>query len=76
MKSRGPHPVHEGGRCAYPPGRTPCLVGPLMPTDVHLDSIYSLSGRKKFGEKKIQGEGFITFYDTEPPPSPKLSREG
>ena len=27
------------------------------------------------GEKN-QREGFITFYDTEPPPSPNLSREG
>ena len=27
------------------------------------------------GEKN-QREGFIAFYDTEPPPSPKLSREG
>ena len=25
----GPHPVHEGGGRAYPPGRAPCLVGPL-----------------------------------------------
>ena len=27
------------------------------------------------GEKN-QGESFIAFYDTEPPPSPNLSREG
>ena len=27
------------------------------------------------GEKN-QREGFIAFYDTEPPPSPNLSREG
>ena len=26
--------------------------------------------------EKSQREGFIAFYDTEPPPSPKLSREG
>ena len=29
-----------------------------------------------FRGEKNQGEGFIAFYDTEPPPSPKLSREG
>ena len=27
-------------------------------------------------EKKNQREGFIAFYDTEPPPSPVLPREG
>ena len=27
-------------------------------------------------EEKNRREGFIAFYDTEPPPSPKLSREG
>ena len=27
-------------------------------------------------EEKNQGESFIAFYDTEPPPSPNLSREG
>ena len=26
--------------------------------------------------EKIRREGFIAFYDTEPPPSPNLSREG
>jgi hypothetical protein len=29
-----------------------------------------------FGDKKNKREGFIAFYDTEPPPSPKLSQEG
>ena len=29
-----------------------------------------------FWEKKNQREGFITFYDTEPPPPPVLPREG
>ena len=27
--SGGPHPVHEGGGAPYPPGRAPCLMGPL-----------------------------------------------
>ena len=30
IKARGPHPVHEGGGAPPPPGRAPCLVGPLM----------------------------------------------
>ena len=29
-----------------------------------------------FRGEKNQGEGFIAFYDTDPPPSPKLSLEG
>ena len=29
-----------------------------------------------FGEEKNQREEIIAFYDTEPPPSPNLSREG
>ena len=29
-----------------------------------------------FPGEKNQREGFITFYDTEPPPSPNLPREG
>ena len=65
--SRGPHPVHEGGGMPTPLDVPPCHVSPLMLQHIHLDSIYSLSGRKN------QREGVITFYDTEPPPSPKLS---
>ena len=60
----GPHPVHEGG------GAPPASWAPWCSTDLNSNSIYSRSGRKN------QGEGFITFYDTEPSPSPNLSREG
>ena len=52
-------------------GAPPDLVGPL---DLHRPQlqlhIFS------FEEKKNQREGFITFYDMEPPPSPVLPREG
>ena len=30
----------------------------------------------EFRGEKNQGEEIIAFYDTEPPPSPKTSREG
>ena len=62
--SGGPHPVHEGG------GTPSILVAPL---DLHRPQlqlhIFTL------GEKKIR-EKDIAFYDTEPPPSPVLPREG
>ena len=70
MKTRGPPPVHEGGGAPAPLGRAPYLVAPWSSSDLDSNSIYLLSGRKN------QGEGFIVFYDTEPPPSPKTSREG
>ena len=63
--SGGPPPVHEGGR------RAPCLVGPLLLHRPQLQLHIFV-----FGEKNNQGEGFIAFYDTGPPPSPKTSREG
>ena len=61
----GPHPSHEGG------GAPPYLVGPLELLRPQLQ-LYIFA----FGEKKNQRGGFIAFYDTEPPPSPNLSREG
>ena len=64
MKTRGPHPSHEGG------GRAPYLVGPLELLRPQLQ-LYIFA----FGEKKNQREGFIAFYDTKPPPSPVLPRE-
>ena len=70
MKARGPPPVHEGGG-ACPLGRAPYLMGPLELLRLQ-PQLYILC----FGEKKNQGEEIIMFYDTEPPPSPKTSREG
>ena len=51
-------------------GALPASWAPWRSTDLNSNSIYSCSGRKK------QREGFIVFYDTEPPPSPNLSWEG
>ena len=70
MKTRGPHPSHEGGGAPAPLGRAPYLVGPLELLRPQLQ-LYIFA----FGEKN-KGEGFITFYNTEPLPSPKISREG
>ena len=62
----GPHPSHEAG------GRAPpSSWAPWKPSDANPNSIYSLSERKKNKREEI-----IAFYDTEPPPSPKTSREG
>ena len=59
-------------RGAPPPcrARPPISWAPWTSTDLNSNSIYSRSGVKK------QRESFIAFYDTEPPPSPNLSREG
>ena len=62
--SGGPHPVHEGGGAPLP----------LGPPDAPLTSTPTPYIHVR-GEKN-QREGFITFYNTEPPPSPNLSREG
>ena len=68
MKTRGPHPSHEGG--GAPLGRAPYLMGPWMPSDANSNSIYLLSERKNHREE------IIAFYDMEQPPSPNLSRDG
>ena len=55
-----------------PPYRArPLSRGPPGPPPTSTPSLY-IHVR---GEKN-QREGFIAFYDTEPPPSPNLSREG
>ena len=51
-------------------GAPPASWAPWDSTNLNSNSIYSCSGRKN------QREGFIAFYDTESPPSPKLSQEG
>ena len=62
--SEGGPPGHEGGRAP------PTSWAPWMPSDAKSNSIYLLS------ERKNQREEIIAFYDMEPPPSPKTSREG
>ena len=68
--SGGPHPVHEGGGAPTPLGTPPASWAPWNSTDLNSNSIYSCSGRKN------QREGFVAFYDTEPPPSPNFPQEG
>ena len=66
--TRGPHPVHETGGRAPSPGCAPLSHGPPGPPPTSTPTPY-IHVR---GEKN-QREGFIAFYDTEPPPSPKTS---
>ena len=68
MKTRGPTPCSRGWG-APPWARPPTSWAPWWPSDANSNSIYWLSRRKN------QRESFIAFYDTEPPPSPNLSRE-
>ena len=42
----GPHPGHEGGGRALPPGRAPCLVGPLLALRCPSSAIWSLSSEE------------------------------
>ena len=67
---RGPHPVHEGGGAPTPWARSQ----PRGPPDA--PPTYNLTPYIHFRGEKTGRDGFIAFYDTEPPPSPKLSREG
>ena len=65
----GPHPVHEGG--APPLGRAPLPRGPPGCPPTPTPTLYIC-----FRREKNRREEIIAFYDTEPPPSPNLSREG
>ena len=69
MKTRGPTPFSRGwGR---PPRARPLPRGPPGNPPTPTPTLYIC-----FRGEKNQREGFIAFYDTEPPPSPNLSREG
>ena len=65
INARGPQAVHKIG------GRDLLSRGPPGPPPTSTPTPY-IHVR---GEKN-QRESFIAFYDTEPPPSPNLSREG
>ena len=65
MKARGPTTSPRGWGARPLPRGPPCCL-----SDSNSNSIYCVSGRKN------QREEIIAFYDTEPPPSPKTSREG
>ena len=47
----GPPPVHEGGGTPAPPGRTPCLVGPLVLHRPQLQLHIFVFREKKIREK-------------------------
>ena len=66
-----PPPVHEGWGRACPPRARPLPRGPPRAPGTPTPTLYIL-----FRGEKNQREEFIVFYDTEPPPSPKTSREG
>ena len=60
--------TRQGG--APPIGRATLPRGPLGAPPTSTPTLYIC-----FRGEKNQREGFIAFYDTEPPPSPNLSRE-
>ena len=64
--------IHQGAhRLSTRQGaHLPISWAPWTSTDPNSNSISTYSGRKN------QGEGFIMFYDMEPPPSRNLSRVG
>ena len=70
IKTRGPHPVHEGGGAPTPWAR-PLSRGPPEALPTSTPTLYI-----PFCGEMNQRESFITFYDMEPPPSPNLSQEG
>ena len=63
--------IRISGRKKYTRGPGPLSRGPPGPPPTSTPTPYI----RVRGEKN-QREGFIAFYDTEPPPSPNLSREG
>ena len=68
---RGPTPCPRGWRARPPPGARPLPHGPPEAPPTTTPTLYI-----HFHGEKNQEERFIAFYDTEPPPSPNLSREG
>ena len=66
-----PPPCHEGGGRTCPPRAHPLPRGPPVASLTPTPTLYIV-----FWGEKNQREEIIAFYDTEPPPSPKLSREG
>ena len=65
MKARGPPPLHEGGE------RAPLPRGPHVASPTPTPTPYIV-----FRGEKNHREEFFVFYDMEPPPSLKTSREG
>ena len=70
IRARGPKACPRD-RWAPPPRARPLSRGPPEPPPTSTPTPYI-----PFHGEKNRGESFIAFYDTEPPPSPNLSREG
>ena len=70
MKTRGPTPFPRGWGVP-PPRARPLPRGPPGDPPMPTPTLYIC-----FWREKNQREEIIAFYDTEPPPSPNLSREG
>ena len=68
---RGPTPWPRGWGRALPPWARPLPRGPPGAPPTSTPTLYI-----HFQGEKNKGDIFIMFYDTEPPPSPKTSREG
>ena len=71
INARGPTACPRDRGAPPPLGRGLLSNGPPGPPPTSTPTPYIPS----WGEKN-QRESFIAFYDTEPPPSPNLSREG
>ena len=71
IKTRGPTPCPRGWGARLPPRVCPLPRGPPGAPPTSTPTLYIL-----FHGEKNQRESFIAFYNTEPPPSPNLSREG
>ena len=71
MKTRGRTPCPRGWGRALPPRHAVLSCGPPGAPPTSTPTLYI-----PFHGEKNQRESFIAFYDTEPPPSPNLSREG
>ena len=71
MKTRGPTPCPRGWGARPPPRERPLSRGPTGASPTSTPTLYI-----PFHGQKNQRGSFIAFYNTEPPPSPNLSREG
>ena len=70
-QDQGAHTLSTRVGARPPPGRAPLSHGPPEAPPTSTPTLYiHIQGEKN------QREGFIAFYDTEPPPSLNLSREG
>ena len=70
-QGHGAHTLSMRVGARPPPWARPLSCGPPDAPPTSTPTLYI-----PFHREKNQRESFIVFYDTEPPPSPNLSREG